>query len=183
MKVLRQTQFGNPILRQTAQRLSVAEISSDEIQTLIADMFYTLEQKKLGVGLAAPQVGRPVAVVVMKVQPTKHRPEVEPFEAVLINPEIVQTFGRRKAMWEGCISGGRGNAGLFAKVPRYNEVEVKYLDDKGRLQQKRFKGLQAQLAQHETDHLSGTLFVDRVKDTTTYMTYSEYVKHVRKKAG
>jgi len=180
-KALRRIQFGNPILREKARRLTLAEIKSAEIQELIASMRYTLERKKLGVGLAAPQVGKDIALVCIKIQPAEHRPDVEPFEAVLINPKLVHTFGRRQQLWEGCISAGStGKADLFAKVPRYKEVEVTYLDEKGRQHKKRFMGLQAQIAQHEIDHLNGILFVDRVRDTKTFMTYSEYLKRVKK---
>lgn len=181
MKLLPITQFGNPILRQAAMPLGDEEIRLAETQSLIDDMFYTLRQKKLGVALAAPQVGQGKAVVVVLVQPTKHRPKAEPLEAVWINPEIVRTFGRRTQQWEGCISGGKGNAGLFAKVPRYRKLEIKYMNQGGEPEQHIVSGLVAQIAQHEIDHLHGNLFVDRVRDTKTYTTYSEYMKLVRKK--
>lgn len=181
MRVLRRTQFGNPILREIARSLTKAEVKAPEIQELIANMRYTLAQKKLGVGLAAPQVGQSVALTVIKVQPTEHRPDVEPFEIVLINPEIKKLVGRRKPMWEGCISGGSsGQADLFAKVPRYNEVEATYLDEQGEPQRKKFRGLQAQIVQHEVDHLNGILFVDRVRDTKTYCMHAEYKKQIAK---
>lgn len=181
MKVLKRIQFGNAILREVARPLTKHEILSDEIHELIQDMKYTLAHKKLGVGLAAPQVGKSVALTVIKVQPTEHRPNVKPFEAVMINPEITKFIGRRSAMWEACISGGsHGKADLFAKTPRYKEVEVEYLDEKGRPQHQTFAGLPAQIVQHETDHLNGILFVDRVKDTRSYCTYSEYMKQLPK---
>ncbi len=81
----------------------------------------TLKTFKLGVGLAAPQVGEGLALSVIVIQPTKHRPEVEPFELVIINPKIIETIGRKKQLWEGCISSGAGKAGLFAQVPRYKK--------------------------------------------------------------
>ena len=144
-------------------------------------MRYTLIEKKLGVGLAAPQVGQHLALVVVAVRPTKLRPKVKNFDLILINPEIVKTEGYREQMWEGCISSGsKGEADLFAKVPRYKKVSVEYLDSKGSHHIKCFKGLEAQIVQHEVDHLNGILFVDRVKDTKTYMTYKEYLK-VKKK--
>src|ERR1700687_898906 len=96
MKILRRVQFGNPILRETARQLEKAEVTSPEIRQLIADMKHTLANKKLGVGLAAPQVGRSVAVAIIKIKPTKHRPNVEPFEIALINPVITKTVGQRK---------------------------------------------------------------------------------------
>lgn len=179
MKLLRRTQFGNPILRQKAGSISPEQITTRGIQQLVADMRYTLTGKKLGIGLAAPQVGRSIALAIICIRPTALRPKIQPFDLVLINPEITKRIGRKKAMWEGCISSGPGgNAGLFAQARRYKEVKIKYYDEIGKLHHKTFKGLPAQVIQHEVDHLDGTLFVDRVKDTKTFMTYSEYKKRI-----
>ncbi len=179
MKALRRTQFGNPILRQTMRRLTSSEIKSPGIQRLIQEMKFTLTSVKLGIGLAAPQVGQSVALAVIVIQSTKYRPDVDPFELVIINPEITQAFGKRKQLWEGCISSGKGTAGLFAKVPRYSKIKLKFTDETGKQHHREFEGLNAHVIQHETDHINGILFVDRVKDTKSYMTYSEYVKQVK----
>ncbi len=179
-KPLKRTEFGNPILRASARHLNRTEITSQNTKKLIADMRHTLSQLKLGVGLAAPQVGQSIALAVIAVRPTEHRPKVERFDRVLINPVIVKSFGRKTQMWEGCISAGAHRAGLFAKVPRYRKVEVKYIDENGRKKTEIFEGLVAQVAQHEIDHLQGVLFVDKIKDTTSYMTYKEYLKMVKK---
>lgn len=179
--VLARTEFGNPILRKLAKKLSIFEIKMLKIQHLISAMKSTLTELKLGVGLAAPQVGEGVALSVILIQPTEHRPEVKPFELVIINPEITQTYGRKKQLWEGCISAGQGKAGLFAKVPRYTKVKLKFLDEKGLQHSKIYSGLPAQVIQHEVDHLNGILFVDRVIDTKTYVTYREYMKYVAQK--
>ena len=176
--VLARTEFGNPILRKYADNLSLFDIKTSKTQHLITAMKSTLSELKLGVGLAAPQVGEGVALSVVLIQPTKHRQDVKPFELVIINPEITQTYGRKKQMWEGCISAGQGKAGMFAKVPRYTKIHLKYLDQNGAQHNKIFTGLPAQVIQHEVDHLKGILFVDRVKDTKTYVTYREYLKIV-----
>jgi peptide deformylase len=176
MKLLPRSQFGNPILRQVAKPLTKNEIVSDEIQKLIKNMHFILSDKKLGVGLAAPQVGKSVALAVINIQKTELRPDVKPFKLTIINPVITKTYGRKTQRWEGCISSGAGKAGLFAKVPRYKKIELEYQDEKGKKQIKTFKDLQAHVIQHEVDHLNGILFVDRVKDTKTYMTYAEYKK-------
>jgi peptide deformylase len=105
-EILPITRFGNPVLRETARRLDKDEISSSAIQMLIENMRYTLIEKKFGVGIAAPQVGESIALSVIGVKPTPNRPELEPFETVLINPEIVETFGEPVDMWEGCVSCG-----------------------------------------------------------------------------
>lgn len=180
MNVLRRTEFGNPILRQPAGRVALTDISSKEIQTLIQDMRHTLLAKKLGIALAAPQVGKSLAVVVIAIRPSEYRPTIEPVDLVLINPDITQHIGRRKAMWEGCISSGRGGkADLFGKTLRYTKVKVLYYDQAGKRHHATYEGLMAQVIQHEVDHLHGTLFVDRVKDPKTYMTFNEYIKMVK----
>lgn len=181
MDILKRTQFGNPVLREVARKLTVAEITSPKIQKLISDMRNTLIAKKLGVGLAAPQVGESIALIVIAIRPNDIRPDIEAFDLVMINPVITQYVGRRKSMWEGCISAGSaGKADLFAKVPRYNELVVSYLDEKGKAQKQSFTGLKAQIVQHEVDHLNGILFVDRVRDPKTFMTYKEYIKAKKK---
>jgi peptide deformylase len=179
MKILRRTQFGNPVLRQKTRELSNAEILSDDIQKLIRDMKHTLKTKKYGIGLAATQVGRDVAVAVIEIKPTKLRPDLpksEWIDRAIINPKIVKTYGNRTQRWEGCIS----LSGVFAKVPRYKKIRVSYVDAAGKQHEKDFSGLQAHVLQHEIDHLSGVLFVDKVKDTATYMSEVEYIKLVKK---
>jgi peptide deformylase len=181
MKILPRTQFGNPILRKKTKRISRAEILSSATQSLIKDMRHTLIKRQLGIGLAAPQVGKGIALAVIAIRPTPHRPKVKEFDLVLINPVITDFIGEKSSLWEGCISAGsEGKADLFAKVPRYSEVKVEYYDEKGNLCHKSFKGLKAQVIQHETDHLNGLLFVDHVKDTTSFMTYKEYMQRIRK---
>ncbi len=178
--VLRRTQFGNPLLRQVARELRKDEILSQEVQRLIKDMSHTLDKRLNGVGLAAPQVGQPLALSVIDIHSTKSRPDLPKekwFKAVVINPKIIKTYGRRKQMYEGCLS----FADVFAKVPRYKKVRVGYLDEKGRGHEKDFEGLPAHVIQHEVDHLHGVLFVDRVKDPASYITGSEYRKMVREK--
>lgn len=173
------TEFGNPLLRQKARALSVKEIKLAETQKLITDMQEFLLSKKMGVGLAAPQAGEEIALAVISIRPIKHRKDVEEFDLVIINPEITKTFGRKSQEWEGCISGGSLKGGLFAKVPRYKKIELRYHDEKGVSHKKTFDGLVAHIIQHEVDHLNGILFVDKVKDTETFVTYNEYMKLVK----
>lgn len=144
-------------------------------------MSHTLVSEKLGVGLAAPQVGKSLAIAVIRIRPLPHRPKVKKLDLVLINPKVIEIAKTKKQMWEGCISAGLKSAGVFARVPRYQKVVVKYYDEIGRQHQRKLTGLPAQVVQHEIDHLDGTLFVDRVEDTKTYMTYSEYIKRIRDK--
>ncbi len=176
MKELTRTQFGNPILRQVARELSIEEIVSPKAGYLIKNMRHTLLFKKLGVGLAAPQIGQGIALSVIAIRPTKHRPKTKNFDLVIINPKITKCFGYRTQIWEGCLSAGP--SGLFAKVPRYKKVELEYIDENGNKHKKVFTGLQAQVIQHEVDHLKGRLFMDLVKDPKTYATLKEYKRRV-----
>lgn len=177
------SEFGNPVLRTVAKKVSIAEIKSDKIQKLILDMAEFLDSKKHGVGLAAPQIGKSLAVAIILIRPTPNRPDEKKIKLTLINPEIITNFGRRKQMWEGCLSSGPINSSLFAKVPRYKKIKLKYQDEKGVKREKIFEGLPAQVIQHEVDHLNGKLYVDRVKDTETYITFKEYMKLVKAKAN
>ena len=179
MKLLRRTQFGNPILRMVAGKLTLKEIKSAEIQELIANMYYTVQTKKYGVGLAAPQVGEGIALAIINIRPTAVRPEAESFKLTIINPEVINTYGRRSSLWEGCISLGGSKDSVFARVPRYKKIRLRYHDEKGLVHERDFDGLAAHVIQHEVDHLDGVLFVDRVKDTSTYVTLAEYKRRYR----
>lgn len=174
---LRRALFGNPVLRQVGRPLSLEQIGSAEIQELISSMHELLNNKKYGIGLAAPQVGYSLALTVIGVKPTPTRPDNPAVSIVAINPKITETFGSKTGMWEGCISLGSGSDFPYAKALRYKKVRVSYLDELGKHHDQTFEGILAHVFQHETDHLNGILFVDRVKDTTTYMSSSEYRKH------
>jgi peptide deformylase len=179
MKILRRTQFGNSVLRQKAKHLGKEEILSDEIQILIKNMQHTLLNRNYGIGIAAPQVGKSVAMSVIELRATRTRPKLpkkEWISMVIINPEVIMTYDKPVEQWEGCLS--FDNA--FAKVPRYKKIRVRYQDEKAKVHEKDLDGLLAHVFQHETDHLNGVLFVDKVKNTKSYMTESEYIK-MRKK--
>lgn len=176
MTQLKITEFGDLVLRKKARFLTLAEMQNAQTKKLIANMYALLTEKKLGVGLAAPQVGQSVAVAVVKIQKTAVRLEVEDFKLTIINPKITKTYGYRTQMWEGCISSGQKEHGLYAKVPRYKKIRLEYYDEHAEKQELMVSGLPAHVIQHEIDHINGVLFVDRVKDTKTYMTYEEYKK-------
>lgn len=177
-KILTATRFGNPMLRDRAKLLTKVEILSPTIQTLITNMQYTLVVKQYGVGLAAPQVGQSVSLSVLGIKPTPTRPELEPFDMIMINPQIVETYGSRRGMWEGCISCGTGKNTLFAKALRYRKIKLSWLDEQAKEREELFDGFKAHVIQHEVDHLNGVLFVDRVRDSKTYMLADEYRKRI-----
>lgn len=181
VNILTAVQFGNPILRENAQSLSKTEIVSSDIQSLIANMRYTLTEKQYGVGIAAPQVDVSVALSVIGIKPTPTRPELTAFDSVIINPKIIETYGKRSQMWEGCISCGTGDNTLYALVPRYKRIKMQWLDEHAIAHEEILEGFVAHVAQHEVDHLNGILFVDRVKDTKSYIMADEYRKQFAKK--
>lgn len=177
-RILKLTRFGNPVLRTPTRKLSKAEIKSEQIQTLIADMRYTSNETKLGVAIAATQVGESIALSVISIQPTKNRPDLEGFESVIINPEIVQTYGKPKGMYEGCVSCGTADDILFGEALRYKKVKLKWTDENAIDHEEVLHGFVAHVAQHEVDHLNGILFVDKVTDPKTYMMADEYRKRI-----
>lgn len=177
---LKLQRFGNPILRQTARRLAVDEITSPEIQELIRSIRDLNATKQYGVGLAAPQVGVGIALSVIGIKPTPTRPDVTPFETVIINPSY-EGIGRRMGMWEGCQSCGRGSDTLYGRALRYRRIHAMWLDQNAVLHDEELSGFVAHVFQHETDHLDGILFVDRVQDTHTYMMADEFRKRIAPK--
>lgn len=177
-KLLEVAHFGNPILREIARRLSVDEIKSPEIQNLIENIRYTNKMKPFGVGLAAPQVGENVALSVIGIKPTPTRPKLEPFDSVIINPAY-EGVGEMEDMWEACQSGGSGEGGgLYAKAERYKTIRAQWYDGNAEWHNEELTGFVAHVFQHETDHVNGILFVDKVRDTKTYMTYDEFRKRI-----
>jgi peptide deformylase len=171
--------FGNPILRQKARELSADEIKNDTIQKLIADIRYTNQKKEYGVGLAAPQIGESIALSVIGIKPTPNRPDREKFDQVILNPAY-EGIGRRTGMWEGCMSCGSGDDTLYGKALRYKKIYAMWYDEHAESHDEELSGFVAHVFQHETDHLNGILFVDRVRDTKTYMMADEYRKRIVK---
>lgn len=167
----------HPILREKCHELSPAEIQSTEVQNLIDDLFYTVENSSRGVGLSANQVGRLEAISIIAAKPTPARPNLQPFNKVYINTKITKTFGEKEPMWEGCLSTAANQNGepLMAPVPRFRKIQVEYLDRSGQKVSEVVDGFVAHVLQHETDHLNGVLFTDLV-DKTAMIPYQEYMK-------
>jgi len=135
----------DPVLRQKARRVKNVDGST---RKLVEDMLETM-RTAYGVGLAAPQVGVPLRVIVIRL------PEEEEEEIVLVNPQVVRRSGEIVGV-EGCLS----IPGYVADIPRAARITVKGLDRDGK--ETRIKGeeLLARVLQHEMDHLNGTLYTD-----------------------
>jgi peptide deformylase len=167
MKRLPRTYFGNPILRMKAKPVALAEIKKRSFQKFIKSMFFTMREVG-GVGLAAPQVGVPLRLAVIRVG--KKSPSI-----VLINPKIESHSKTEQQDWEGCLS----FPSVRGLVPRYEKMVVSYYDEAGKKQRKiidRFS--EARVFQHEIDHLDGALYVDRMRDMKSLMAFSEYKKRI-----
>ena len=180
-RILSITRLGNPLLRRVSRRLTRQEILSNEVQQFIENARYTLKKENYGVGIAAPQLGHNLALSVIGIKPTPTRPDLDLLDMVIINPEIIETFGRKVGMWEACMSCGYGDNNLYAKVPRYKKIRLKYLNEQAVEHSQIFEGFQAQVIQHEVDHLNGIIFLDRVRDTKSFMMTDEYRKRIIKK--
>ena len=153
-------QIGNPILRQIAQEVNKKDINSIEIQNLI-DTLINLTDEANGVGIAAPQIGRSLRIVIIASHPNIRYPEAPQMEPIaMINPQIISFSEETVLGIEGCLSvkETRGN------VNRYQWVEVEYFDRHGQYHKQQYDGFVARIIQHELDHLNGILFVDRVED-------------------
>lgn len=148
--------YGKPVLRKIAQ-----DIDKDypELSTLIENMWETLDNSK-GIGLAAPQIGRDIRLVVIDLDVLKEDlPEYEGLRRVYINAHIVEYDNTEKdSSDEGCLS----LPGLSEKVVRPTRIHVKYLDENFVEHDEWVDGYLARVMQHEFDHLEGTMFVDRV---------------------
>ena len=179
MRILRRRQFGDPILRQKARRLSGDQILSNEVQELVKGMRHTLVSRNYGVGIAAPQVGHSIALSVIELRSTRTRPNLPKKEwvsMIIINPKIIKTYGKPEQKWESCLSLDN----VFAKAQRYQKVRIKWQDENAKSHERDIGGLLAHVLQHEIDHLDGVLFVDKVKDTKSYISESEYNKMMKK---
>jgi peptide deformylase len=149
MAVLNVRLYGDPVLRTVAEPVRAV---TPEIRQIIQDMVETMWHQ-VGIGLAAPQVGIPLRLLVMDDGKRGAR--------ALINPEIVERKGSVRDE-EGCLS----LPGIFADVERSKSVRVSAEDEEGRPISFEAHGLPAKVIQHEIDHLDGVLFIDRLPPVT-----------------
>ena len=114
----------------------------------------------------------------MEMKPTATRPNLErKGPLVIINPRITRYSKKKSVGWEACLSFKK----IYGKVPRYDQVTVEYMNEHGEKVTEHASGFWARIFQHEIDHLNGMVFVDRMEDTKTLMTLSEFKKRILKK--
>ena len=156
--------YGDPVLRAKGAKI---ELFDDQLEQLIENMLETMDEAQ-GIGLAAQQIGQAVQLTVIDVSPVEDRPssmkvkgeEVDPKDympLILINPEL-KPFGERVSGPEGCLSFPE----VYDEVSRPESVAVKAQDEDGESIEFECGGLLARVVQHETDHLNGILFIDRM---------------------
>ncbi|MDE2239961.1 MAG: peptide deformylase [Rhodospirillales bacterium] len=157
MSILKIARMGHPVL--LARAAEVEDANAPEIQALISAMAETMADAG-GVGLAAPQVHVPLRLFVFHVPASRAGGSAMPVRAV-INPVIepVEEAGQELG-WEGCLS----IPGLRAAVPRWREIRLTGLDERGEVIDERLSGFAARVAQHEADHLDGVLYPMRMED-------------------
>ena len=174
MSILKVAQMGHPILRKIAKKVPEKEIKSAVIQTLIDDMIETMREYD-GVGLAAPQVHQSLQIAVMEIvgENPRYPDEDAVPTTVFINPVITPLTDKTMGVWEGCLS-LRGIRGL---VYRPDHIRLEALDRNGKKITSEYKGFPAVAVQHETDHLFGKLFIDRIEDFTKLAFIDEFRKY------
>jgi peptide deformylase len=154
--------MGDPRLLAVAD--PVREFGTPELENLLADMRDTMEHLN-GAGLAAPQIGVGLRVVIFGMDHNPRYPEADPVPyTVLINPTLTPLGTDMDDAWEGCLSG----PGMRGLVPRYRELRYTGVDANGRPIDRTVNDFHARVVQHEVDHLDGILYPRRIRDLTQF---------------
>jgi peptide deformylase len=169
MSILKVARMGHPVLRERARPIDKAEIKDPFFQKLIDDMIETMHEYH-GVGLAAPQVHEGLRLFVALLDDD---PDSKGEAIAIINPEIVPNASDKREGWEGCLS----IPDIRGMVPRFTDITVLALDRLGKKIELKLKEFPARVAQHETDHLDGVLFFDRMTSMQTLTYLEEYSKY------
>jgi peptide deformylase len=168
MSILKVARMGHPVLRARARALEPAELKTPTIQRLIDDMIETMEEYH-GIGLAAPQVHESVRLFV-----AGSTDEANSFPlTVLANPEIAIAGPEMVEDWEGCLS----IPDVRGRVPRARQILVRAFDRHGRKVELKLSGFSARVVQHETDHLDGVLFLDRMESFESLTFLDEFGRY------
>ena len=170
MSILKVARMGHPVLRTKARPLDRAEIKSAAVQKLIDDMIETMGEYH-GVGLAGPQIHQGVRVFVAALDVDEDGAAGQPI--ALVNPEISVVGNDIVEDWEGCLS----IPDIRGRVPRPREIKVRAYDRSGERVEIHAHDFAARVIQHETDHLDGVLFVDRMRSFESLTFLDEYSRY------
>jgi len=173
MAILKVARLGHPVLRQPADAVPVSKIRTPEIQRLIDDMIETMRGYN-GAGLAATQVHVPKQICVIEVNGNPRYPDAgEVPLTVLINPRVTPLTEEMEEGWEGCLS----VPDMRGMVPRAIAVRLEAHDRDGAKVDLVAKDFFARVIQHETDHLHGIVYLDRMRDLSTLTHLAEWNKY------
>lgn len=147
--------YGHPVLRKVSEPI---EKDFPELKKLVDEMFASMYESE-GVGLAAPQIGKNIRVVVIDANPVADTfPECAGRKLTLINPEIEILDGEFVTRSEGCLS----LPGISENVPRVEHIRLKWFDENFEPYEEEISGFLARIVQHECDHLEGKMFIDHI---------------------
>jgi peptide deformylase len=169
MSILKVARMGHPVLRERARPIDKSAIKDPFFQKLIDDMIETMHEYH-GVGLAGPQVHEGLRLFVAMLDDD---PDSKGEAIAIINPEIIPNASDKREGWEGCLS----IPDIRGMVPRFTDITVVALDRQGKKVELKLKDFPARVAQHETDHLDGVLFFDRMTSMQTLTYLEEYSKY------
>ncbi|MEP7157217.1 MAG: peptide deformylase [Betaproteobacteria bacterium] len=156
--------MGTPSLFEKSAPWPADKFNSPQLHALLADMKDSMIAAN-GAGLAAPQIGENVRVVIFEVNNNSRYPDREPIPfTVLINPELTPVTTEQVDDWEGCLS----VPGMRGLVPRYPTLRYTGFDEQGNRIDRTVDGFHARVVQHEVDHLDGVLYPMRIKDMTKF---------------
>jgi peptide deformylase len=173
MAILKVARLGHPVLRQEAQALTLDEIRSPDTQRFIDDMVETMREYD-GAGLAANQVHTLKQICVIEVLGNPRYPDAPHIPlTVLINPVVTPLTEEIEDGWEGCLS----VPDMRGRVPRFTEVRLECRDRAGEKVDLVAKEFFARVIQHETDHLKGIVYVDRMQDLSSLSFIAEWQRY------
>lgn len=179
MSLLKVARMGHPVLRTRAREVERAELKQASMQKFIDDLIDTMHEYH-GVGLAAPQVHEGLRIFVAAIDPQVDEPlspDNDPI--VLINPMITPIGTDLVEDWEGCLS----IPDIRGRVPRARAIKVSAMDRSGGKIEVASRDFPARVIQHETDHLDGVLFLDRMRTFESLTFCEEYARYWAKDRG
>jgi peptide deformylase len=173
MAILKVARLGHPVLRTVAQPVASRDIDHPETQRLIDDMIETM-QEYVGVGLAAPQVHVSLQIAVLECETHPRHPDMAAIPLmVIINPVLTPVGEATTPEWEGCLSIPE----FRGVTPRHQVVRLEAYDRRGERVELMAQDFFARVLQHETDHLNGKVYVDRMGDLTTLSHLQEWSRY------
>jgi len=173
MAILKVARLGHPVLRRSAEPVAPREITRPETQRLIDDMIETMHEY-VGVGLAAPQVHVGKQIAVLECESHPRHPDMPRIPLMtIINPVLTPVGEATVSDWEGCLS----IPDFRGLTPRHAAVRLEAYDRKGERMELTATDFFARVLQHETDHLNGRVYVDRMRDLSTLSHLEEWMRY------